>query len=108
MNEKRLKTIEDRLEKLERILSPAVYRGPKGARWEKESERSLEIKRIPAEGDERGEAIGSIWIEKVHRGKRRISCTLGNGYRITLYAEYIDIYEDAIRMMKKIQKEFAK
>jgi len=92
-------TLEDRIKRLEEILLIQTYDGIGGATWEK-AKYNIEFKRIPNENDNRDEGIGHIGIDYA----KRIYCTLGNNYRMTMYADYIDIYEDAIKMMKDIKK----
>lgn len=91
--------LEDRIKRLEEILLIETYDGIEGAKWEK-AKYDIKFKRIPPENDPRDEGIGTIGIDY----HKRIYCTLGNNYRMTMYADYIDIYEDAIEMMKKIKK----
>jgi hypothetical protein len=94
-----IESIEKRLSAIESIVKVETYDGIKGAKWEK-AKHKIEFKRIPDENDDRDEGVGSVYVD--HLG--RVACNLGNDYRITLYADYIDIYEDAIEMMQKIVK----
>lgn len=97
-----MKSIEERVARLEDLILPKDLDDSPKKKGEWVAKTDFKWKREAVDGRDEGDA--TIYIEKA-MGRKRLVCALGNSYRITLYADYIDIYEDAIKQMKKIKKE---
>jgi|SRR5690606_26449468 len=108
--QKRIQELENKVKILEGLVIGGGRVARSNAEWRFEDPHN----RILAYRIKKGSSYGHLiednmaigWEKPFSRdsGKHRLVCWMSRG--ITLYAEYLPIYEDAIKMLKQMRKKY--